>query len=102
MEEDYLIEGEENTYYYSQYSTREAVFRTDYYVIAKSKEEADKIIRKSTDRSGVNDLANPNLYVEDGEIIDSDSGIPKNFYVCDEDDTVVISKRMLEEDECEQ
>jgi hypothetical protein len=100
MEEDYLIEEEENTYYYSQYSTREAVFRTDYYVIAKSKEEADKIIRESTDRSGVNDLANPNLYVEDGEIIDSDSGIPKNFYVCDEDDTVVISKKMLDEYEC--
>lgn len=102
MEEDYLIEGEENTYYYSQYLTREAVFRTDYYVIAKSKEEADEIIRKSTDRSGVRDLASQNLYVEDGEIIDSDSGITKNFYVCDEDDTVVISKKMIEEDECKQ
>ena len=84
-------------FYYTKYSTRRVVFREEVWVSAESKEEADKIIRDSLDNQGFFD--EDDVY-SDGEFIDCDSEYPEDFYVCDEDDTVVISKKMLDEYEC--
>ena len=82
---------------YSQYSVRKVQFRKDYFVEADSKEEADRLIKENTTKRFGLEPDEDSLIEEGEELIDSDNGVIDNFYICDEDDTIVISKNTVDE-----
>lgn len=83
---------------YSQYSIRKVTFVKDYFVEAESKEEADRIIKENTTKRFGLEPDEDSLIEEGEELIDTDNGVIENFYICDEDDTIVISKNTADEE----
>ena len=94
---------EEKEFYYDQYERVLSEYKTTYLVRASSKEEADRIIKGATDKyCGVDYEYDRNIDILGGEEVGKVSDYPLDFWVCDDEDSVVISKKMIEEDERKQ
>ena len=97
------MEKEKKDFYYYQFERRVAEYKTTYSVNAYSKEEADRIIKEATDKHcGIDELSNSNIDFWEEEEVCKVSDYPMDFWVYDDEDSVVISKKMIEEDECKQ